>query len=284
MHELTIPIVLLAGIISFLSPSVLPLVPGYIAVLAGRSMRQLRTGGGSELAKRNFGAGVVFMTGFSIGFIGLGVSATAVGSLLLAKKRILETVAGIAIIAFGLHLTSLVKMPSRDRDERAQAGAPRHRFFIALKDALKGKFIGALIGELVPSLPEFWREVARKIGERVRLRSIFGTWLLGLAFAFGWTPRIGPVLAAVLSFAADRGTVFKGMFLLAIYSVGLAIPFLITSLGLIQLVKFLSRSKKHLRAVEVASGVLLMAIGMLMILDKVTVLSDYLSFLNRLAL
>ena len=112
----------------------------------------------------------------------------------------------------------------------------------------------------------------------------WGSFLLGFAFAFGWTPCIGPILAGILAVAATRGTVFQGMFLLAVYSAGLAIPFLLTGLGLSQFLKFYGRFRKHLHAVEVASGVLLIAIGVLMAFNKFTVLSGYLSFLNRFSL
>jgi cytochrome c-type biogenesis protein len=239
-HELSIPIAFVAGIISFLSPCVLPLVPGYISMLSGESIEQLKASAGRELTSRIFRNSIAFVVGFSIVFIALGASATAVGTLLLAKRRIFEMVAGIIIIVFGLHLTGLVKIPLLYRDVRMSAGAPR--------------------------------------------RGVAGAGLLGFAFAFGWTPCIGPILASILLLAANRETVFQGMFLLAIYSAGLAIPFLITSLGLTQFLKFYGRFRKHLQAVEVASGVLLIAIGVLMVLNKFTILSGYLSFLNRFAL
>ena len=239
-HELSIPIAFLAGIISFLSPCVLPLVPGYISMLSGESMEQLKVTGGSELAGRIFRNSIAFVIGFSVVFVALGASATAVGTLLLAKKRIFEIVAGVIIVIFGLHLTGLVKIPLLYRGARVDTGAPR--------------------------------------------RGVTGAGLLGFAFAFGWTPCIGPILASILLLAANRQTVFQGVFLLAIYSAGLALPFLITSLGLTQFLKFYGRFRKHLHAVEVASGVLLIALGVLMVANKFTVLSGYLSFLNRFAL
>ena len=115
-------------------------------------------------------------------------------------------------------------------------------------------------------------------------RGLLGSFVLGFAFAFGWTPCIGPILTAILLLAARRDTVIAGMFLLAVYSAGLAIPFLLTGLGLSQFLKFYGRFRKHLQAVEVASGVLLIAIGVLMAFNKFTVLSGYLSFLNRFTL
>jgi cytochrome c-type biogenesis protein len=239
-HNLSIPIAFLAGIVSFLSPCVLPLVPGYISMLSGESIEVLKVEAGGALVARIFANSVAFVLGFSVVFISLGASATAVGGFLMAQRTAFNIIAGIIVIIFGLHLTGLVKIPFLYRDKRLETGAPR--------------------------------------------RGAVGSFLLGFAFAFGWTPCIGPILAAILAVAATRGTVFQGMFLLAVYSAGLAIPFLLTGLGLSQFLKFYGRFRKHLQAVEVASGVLLIGIGVLMAFNKLTVLSGYLTFLNRFSL
>jgi len=239
-HQLSIPIAFLAGVVSFLSPCVLPLVPGYISMLSGASIEELKSGAGAALMGRILRNSLAFVVGFSVVFISLGASATAVGKFLLTKHTVFNLVAGVIIIIFGLHLTGLVKIPLLYREARLEAGAPR--------------------------------------------RGLGGSFLLGFAFAFGWTPCIGPILAAILALASTRGTLFQGMFLLAVYSAGLAIPFLFTSLGLSQFLKFYGGFRKHLQAVEVASGVLLIAIGFLIAFNKFTVLSGYLSFLNRFAL
>jgi len=131
-------------------------------------------------------------------------------------------------------------------------------------------------------IPFLYRDA--RIHTEAPKRGLLGAFLLGFAFAFGWTPCIGPILAGILALAATRQTVFQGMFLLAIYSAGLAIPFLATSLGLSQFLKFYGRFRKHLHAVEVASGVLLIVIGALIALNKFTILSGYLGFLNRFTL
>jgi len=131
-------------------------------------------------------------------------------------------------------------------------------------------------------IPLLYRDARLETG--APRRGLLGSFVLGFAFAFGWTPCIGPILTAILLLAARRDTVIAGMFLLAVYSAGLAIPFLLTGLGLSQFLKFYGRFRKHLQAVEVASGVLLIAIGVLMAFNKFTVLSGYLSFLNRFTL
>jgi cytochrome c-type biogenesis protein len=239
-HQLSIPVAFVAGVVSFLSPCVLPLVPGYISMLSGVSMEELRVSAGAGVARRIFGNSIAFVLGFSAVFVALGASASAVGTFLLARRSIFNIVAGIIIIIFGLHLTGLVRIPLLYRDARLQTGTGH--------------------------------------------RGSTGAFLLGFAFAFGWTPCIGPILAGVLALAATRDTLFQGMFLLGVYSAGLAIPFLLTSLGLSRFLKFYGRFRKHLRAVEVASGVLLIALGALMALNRFTILSGYLSFLNRFTL
>jgi cytochrome c-type biogenesis protein len=238
--DLSIPVAFVAGVASFLSPCVLPLVPGYLSMLSGTSIEELKGSGETALLGRIFRNSIAFVVGFSAVFITLGASATSVGRFLLAQRTVFNIVAGAIIIVFGLHLTGVLKIPLLYRDARLAGSAPR--------------------------------------------RGLAGAFVLGFAFAFGWTPCIGPILTAILLLAARRDTVSAGMFLLAIYSAGLAIPFLLTSLGLSQFMKFYGQFRKHLQAVEVASGVLLIAIGVLMALNKFSVISGYLSFLNRFTL
>ncbi len=239
-HELSIPIALVAGVVSFLSPCVLPLVPGYVSMLSGASIDELKDSAGGELLNRVLRNSLAFVVGFTLVFVVLGASATWVGKFLLAQRMIFNIIAGIVVIIFGLHLTGLVKIPFLYREARLDTGAPK--------------------------------------------RGLGGAFLMGFAFAFGWTPCIGPILAAILTLAAQRETVFQGMFLLAVYSAGLAIPFLITSLGLSSFLKFYKGFRKHLQAVEVASGVLLIALGTLMAFNRLTIISGYFSFLNRFSL
>ena len=239
-HELSIPIAFVAGVVSFLSPCVLPLVPGYISMLSGATIEELKSGTSPALMGRILRNSVSFVVGFSIVFVTLGASATAVGKFLLAQRATFNLVAGILVIVFGLHLTGLVKIPLLYRQARVDTGVPR--------------------------------------------RGLVGAFLLGFAFAFGWTPCIGPILTAILALAAQRHTVFQGMFLLAVYSAGLAIPFLLTSVGLGQFLKIYGGFRKYLQTVEVGSGVLLIALGVLMATNKFTVIARYFSFLNRFTL
>lgn len=238
--QLSIPIAFLAGVASFLSPCVLPLVPGYLSMLSGESMEVMKQSNDPALTGRILRNSLAFVLGFSIVFILLGASATWVGKFLLSERRLFNLIAGAIIILFGLHLTGLVKIPLLYRQSRLDTGAPQ--------------------------------------------RGLAGSFVLGFAFAFGWTPCIGPILTTILVLAANRNTVIAGMFLLVIYSAGLAIPFLLTGLGLSRFLKFYGRFRKHLQTVEVASGALLIAIGVLMVFNKFTVLSGYLGFLNRFSL
>lgn len=239
-HQLSLPIALVAGIVSFLSPCVLPLVPGYISMLSGVSMEELRAGEHEGLMARVFRNAIAFVAGFSVVFVALGASATEVGTFLDSRRSLFNIVGGIIIIIFGLHLTGVIKIPLLYRDVRFSSGAPR--------------------------------------------RGIVGAFILGFAFAFGWTPCISPILTGILILAARRNAVFQGMFLLAVYAAGLAIPFLLTSLGLGRFLKFYGRFKRHLHAVEVGSGALLILIGLMIAFNRFTIISNHLSFLNRFTL
>ncbi len=230
----------IAGVISFLSPCVLPLVPGYVSLISGATVDELSQQENHKLMRSVMLHSIMFILGFSIVFVILGAGATVVGQVVGRYRVLLTYIAGIVIIIFGLHLTGIFKINAFYSDKRLHA--------------VKGG------------------------------SSPLGAFVVGFAFAFGWTPCIGPILATILTFAAAEETVGKGMGLLAIYSLGLAVPFLLTSLGVDRFLKFYGRFRRHLHAVEVASGVLLIVIGALVLTRHFTVLSGYLSFLNRFAL
>ena len=240
MTSLPLPIAaFFAGLISFLSPCVLPLVPGYVSLISGAGIEELKSTEGHLLRKLMLNS-AAFIIGFSIVFITLGAISTEVGQVLAQYKTLLARVAGVVIILFGLHLTGIFQIKALLADTRLHT--------------LKG---GA---------------------------SPWGAFVIGFAFAFGWTPCVGPILAVVLGFAATQDTVWKGIFLLAIYSAGLAVPFLVTSLGIERFLKFYNRFKFHMHAVEVASGGLLIVLGILLVMGRFALISGYFSFLNRFAL
>jgi len=240
MTSLPLPLAaFVAGLISFLSPCVLPLVPGYVSLISGVGVEQLKLKEG-ELFRKVMLNSAAFIVGFSIVFITLGAISTEVGQVLAQYKSLLARIAGVVIILFGLHLTGVFQIKALLADTRLHG--------------LKGS------------------------------SSAWGAFVIGFAFAFGWTPCVGPILAVVLGFAAAQDTVWKGIFLLAIYSAGLAVPFLLTSLGIERFLKFYNRFKFHMHAVEVASGVLLIGLGILLVMGRFALISGYFSFLNKFAL
>ncbi|HZE26976.1 MAG TPA: cytochrome c biogenesis protein CcdA [Terriglobales bacterium] len=240
MSSLPLPLAaFFAGLISFLSPCVLPLVPGYVSLISGAGVEELKAHDG-QLFRKVMLNSAAFILGFSIVFIALGAISTEVGQILRFYKSTLARVAGVVIIVFGLHLTGIFKIKALYTDARL------HR----------------VQGGSTP----------------------WGAFVIGFAFAFGWTPCVGPILAVILGLAAAQDSVLKGIFLLAIYSLGLAVPFLLTSLGIGRFLKFYSRFRSHMHALEVASGALLIALGVLLVFGRFTLLASYFSFLNRFAL
>jgi cytochrome c-type biogenesis protein len=239
MPNVTLPAAFLAGLMSFLSPCVLPLVPGYLSLISGAGVEELKSSQ-SQLMRRVMMNSIAFIVGFSVVFIALGAAATELGQVLGIYKHTLARVAGVVIILFGLHLTGIFKIKALYTDARLHS--------------LKGS-----------STP-------------------LGAFVIGFAFAFGWTPCLGPILSGILALAEEQNTLAKGVLLLAVYSLGLAVPFLLTSLGIERFLKFYSRFRSHMHALEVASGGLLIALGVLLVIGRFTLISNWLSFLNRFAL
>ena len=237
--SLNLTTALVGGLVSFLSPCVLPLVPGYISFISGLSLQDLQSSGGGATRKA-FLSSCWFVLGFSLVFIALGASATALGGLLLPRLAALRIAAGALIILFGLHLTGVFRIP--------------------------------------------FLQYEKKVEVRKRPLTVLGALLVGAAFAFGWTPCIGPILAGILALASTQETVKEGMLLLAAYSLGLGIPFLATSLGVQTFFRFFGRFRRFLRAVEIASGLLLLGVGVLIMTDRLTLLSRYLTLFNRFSL
>lgn len=212
----------LGGVISFLSPCVLPLVPAYLCYVAGISFDRLTgdsTAQNPELRRQVMAGATAFVLGFSTVFVLLGASATAVSNMLVGNLDVLGRVAGVVILLFGLHMAGFLPIPLLNREARF---APDRRG-------------GGLLGGFI----------------------------IGMAFAFGWTPCIGPILAAILAIAASRSTVQSGMALLAVYSLGLGAPFLLAALSLPAFMGFMQRFRPHMRAVEMAVGGLLVLTGVM---------------------
>ena len=190
----------IAGLVSFLSPCVLPLVPGYISIVSGSSLDQLKASEkDASLLRTVLLSSVMFIIGFSVTFVLLGASATWIGQVLVSRRELLDKIAGLILIVFGIHVLGIVKINALYQDKRFHnVGKPR---------------------------------------------GVIGAFVLGLAFAFGWTPCLGPILAGILTIASTKQTVAGGMVLLGVYSAGLGIPFLLTSFALNQFLSFYGRSR-----------------------------------------
>ena len=215
--DVTILAALLAGLVSFLSPCVLPLVPPYLVYLAGTSLERLAEAETPPQVRRDtVVAAMLFVAGFSTVFVALGASASLIGALLRFYSNELAIVAGIAIIIMGLHFLGLTPLAFLYRQKRI--------------------------------------EVQKPVG-------LWGAYVMGLAFALGWTPCIGPILAAILAVAASKATVAKGAGLLAVYSLGLGLPFIIAALAVEPFAAFLARFRTHLAHVERVMGALLVLTG-----------------------
>lgn len=221
-----------AGLISFLSPCVLPLVPGYVSLISGAGVEELKEQN-SQYRRTIMVNSLMFILGFSLVFIALGGLASLAGNLIGSNRKFLMRVAGVVIIIFGLHLTGILPIKFLYADKRMH-------------------------------------DVRTKA-------TALGAFLVGFAFAFGWSPCIGPILATILAFAASQDTVVKGLLLLAVYSLGLAVPFLLTSLGISRFLTFYGKFRKYLHAVEVASGVLLIGIGILIFTRHFTLVATWLN-------
>jgi cytochrome c-type biogenesis protein len=240
MSSLPLPIAaFFAGLISFLSPCVLPLVPGYVSLISGAGVEELKSPQ-SQLMRRVMVNSIGFILGFSVVFVTLGAISTEIGQVAARYKHTLSVVAGVVIIIFGLHLTGIFQIKWLLQDARLHN--------------LKGS------------------------------STLLGAFVIGFAFAFGWTPCLGPILTVILGFASQEDTLVKGILLLGVYSLGLAVPFLLTSLLMERFLKFYSRFRSHMHALEVASGGLLIALGVMLVMGRFTLISSWLSFLNRFAL
>jgi cytochrome c-type biogenesis protein len=288
MTDVSLAAAFLAGLVSFLSPCVLPLVPGYVSMLSGIGMEQLRQG--QQPRGGLFASALAFVMGFSVVFISFGASASVVGSFLREHRGTLAPIAGALILLFGLHLLGLlIKLTVRVGLILGVLLA-----ILGVIALIRGGALFAGLGAVhffsLSMIGFFGPAMTRWLNRDVHLRSggkqpgIWSGFLLGFAFAFGWTPCIGPILATVLALAAASDTITRGVLLLAVYSAGLAVPFLLTALGIGQFLKFYQRFRKHLHAVELFSGALLLFVGGLVFVNRLTWLAGKLSFLNAIVL
>lgn len=223
----------LAGLISFISPCVLPIVPPYLAWLAGLSFEELKSETiDSGTRRRIILAALAFVLGFATVFIALGATASVIGKTIAQYFDILSIIAGVIIIVMGLHFVGAFRIALLYREARIQ---------VSHKPA-----------------------------------GMIGAYVMGLAFAFGWTPCVGPVLAAILFVAGSEGTALRGASLLAAYSFGIGIPFLLAAVFASRFLAWAARFKRHMHKVEIAMGVLLILTGILFITGQMSAISYWL--------
>lgn len=228
--EVGIAIAFTAGLLSFLSPCVLPLVPSYLAFVTGMSLEDLQAG---VNRKATFVHSLLFVLGFSLIFVLLGASASFLGQFFRQYELWIARIGGIIIIVLGLHMSGVLRITPLMREKRMH---------------LNDKPVGYL-----------------------------GTLGVGMAFGAGWTPCIGPILGAILTYGFTQDTMWAGVGLLSVYSAGLAVPFLVTSLALDGFLQAFKRFRRWIPVVEKASGVLLIVLGLLLLTGQFTVLSAYLT-------
>jgi cytochrome c-type biogenesis protein len=231
--EIPLTAAFLAGLLSFLSPCVLPLVPPYLVFITGASLDQLTKRDRAEIGYRMvLMPALMFVLGFATVFVTLGATASAAGQFLREHSTLLAQIAGVAIILMGLHFIGIFRLGLINREVR-------------------------------------YTHARRPAG-------LFGAYGIGLAFAFGWTPCIGPVLAVILALAATEDSVAKGAVLLGVYSAGLGVPFLAAALGVERFLGFLQRFRRHLGTVERATGVLLVVTGVLFLTGTIQTMGYWL--------
>ncbi|WP_370303664.1 cytochrome c biogenesis CcdA family protein [Pseudooceanicola sp.] len=223
-------VALLAGVVSFLSPCVLPIVPPYLAYMSGVSIGDMQ--GVSAARRKAVISALFFVLGLSTVFIFLGFTASAFGAFFLQNQLLFTRIAGAVVIVFGLHFLNVIRIPFLDREARMEAG-----------DA-GGTSVGA--------------------------------YVLGLAFAFGWTPCIGPQLGAILSLAASEASVTRGTVLLGTYAAGLGIPFLLAAMFLSRSMRLMTRLKRHMGLIEKIMGLLLLLVGIALMTGALTSFSWWL--------
>lgn len=233
MNNVSFILAFSAGLLSFLSPCVLPLVPAYVSYITGTTI------GEKSNKKSNLYVlykSIGFVIGFSLIFIIMGASITSLGKLFIKNQEIFRKVSGALIFIFGLHTTGIFKIKLFYREKR----------FLTFS----------------------------------KTNGTFGSFLMGMAFAAGWTPCVGPILSSILVYATSMETISKGIFLLVFYSLGLAVPFILTALAIDSLSAKIRNLGKYLKIISVISGVLMIVMGILIFTNKIGILSQYLNFIN----
>ena len=228
-EAISYPAAFTAGLLSFLSPCVLPLIPAYFTFITGFSLEELTEYRNSEIRKKVFLSTILFVSGFSLVFILMGASASYLGGLIYNYRELIRIIGGIFIIILGVHLTGIIHFRGLDFEKR--------------------------------------------INMEKKPLHFFGTFIVGMAFGAGWSPCIGPLLGSIIIIAGSQETVWQGIVLLAIYSAGLAIPFIIMSVFINFLLIFIKKASRVLQYVNTVAGILLIIVGLILVTNKLYVLT-----------
>ncbi|MBI5827152.1 MAG: cytochrome c biogenesis protein CcdA [Deltaproteobacteria bacterium] len=236
-NEVSIPLAFLGGVLSFVSPCVLPLVPSYISFVTGISFEELTNNNATELKRVILLNSVMFILGFSTVFVViLGSSAQLFGTFFMEYQDVVRKIGGVIIVLLGIHIIGIINLKMLQRDKRLH----------------------------------FFRE---------KPSGLLGSFLVGIGFAAGWTPCIGPILSAIFAVAATSGNPWSGTILFIAYSAGLAIPFMLTSFGINTFLKHFNRLKRHMRVVSIISGVFLILTGLLIFFNSFAIITGYMDSL-----
>ena len=221
---ISFPIAFVAGVLTFLSPCILPLIPVYISYITGISFDELKEGKAKDIRKKTLTHSLLFILGFSMVFVALGASASYVGQLLIVHKATMARIGGAIIILFGLYLMGVFKLDFLGKEKR--------------------------------------------IGVKLHKGSKIGSVLFGITFAAAWTPCVGPILGSILMLAGATESMFQGVWLLSVYSLGIAVPFIISALLINSFLAYFARFKKYIGAVRFICGLFLIIVGILLILGR----------------
>lgn len=226
-------IAFMAGVFSFISPCVLPLIPSYLTYITGISFDDLVDNQSKSVRRRTLFHSLFFILGFTLVFVALGASATYIGNFFQENQDLIRKVGGVIVILLGIHITGLVKLKFLEREKRFE---------------FHDKPLGYL-----------------------------GSILVGVTFAAGWTPCIGPILASILLYASTSNNVGGGIILLVAYSLGLGVPFLVSALAFNTFLTYFSRFNRYMRIVSIVSGIFLIIIGLLLVFNYLSIFSQYLN-------
>lgn len=228
-EAISYPAAFTAGLLSFLSPCVLPLIPAYFTFITGYSLEELTESRNAEIRKKVFLSTILFVSGFSLVFILMGASASYLGGLIYNYRELIRIIGGVFIIILGVHLTGIIRIRGLDFEKRINVEKKPLHFF--------------------------------------------GIFIVGMAFGAGWSPCIGPLLGSIIIIAGSQETVWQGIILLAIYSAGLAIPFIIMSVFINFLLIFIKKASRVLRYINTVAGILLIIVGLILVTNKLYVLT-----------